>query len=224
MEPIAYIETPFDQKFGIPRQSGMAATPGRVVFYPKYRIAEMVRGLESYDYLWLIWRFETHNVWHPTVRPPRLGGNQRLGVLATRSPFRPNPIGLSSVKLQKVTIDDECGPMLHVIGVDLRNHTEIYDIKPYLSYTDCHPNVQCGIAKDADDRILEILFDDSISIDETFKHELRQVLSHDPRPRYQNDKNRIYSMSYAGYQVRFSIDSNCMTILSVEPTFVQTSD
>ena len=163
MPPIAYIISPFTDKFGIPRQSGMTTVECRVVFYEKYRSAEAVRGLDGFDYIWLLWQFDTDGVWHPTVRPPRLGGNMRMGVFATRSPFRPNPIGLSSVKLKRVAFED-CGPVLYVEGADLLDGTQIYDIKPYLPYADSHPDARSGFAVQPEDRRLQVIFPEGVDI------------------------------------------------------------
>lgn len=213
MNPIAYIESPFKEKFGIPRQAGMAPTMSRVVFCAEYRMAEAVRGLEEFDYVWLLWRFDTDGVWHPTVRPPRLGGNERMGVFATRSPFRPNPIGLSSVKLVRVAVDEPDGPVLYVEGADLRDHTAIYDIKPYLPYADSHPSAHSGFAAEPADRRLKVSFADGVCLSEKTRQELARVLSFDPRPRYQHDATRVYGLEYDGYSVRFSVEGEELTVV-----------
>lgn len=217
MPPIAYIISPFTDKFGIPRQSGMTTVECRVVFYEKYRSAEAVRGLDGFDYIWLLWQFDTDGVWHPTVRPPRLGGNMRMGVFATRSPFRPNPIGLSSVKLKRVAFED-CGPVLYVEGADLLDGTQIYDIKPYLPYADSHPDARSGFAVQPEDRRLQVIFPEGVDIPDEDKRGIREVLELDPRPRYQDDPSRIYTFTYANYEVRFTVKSTNLTIHTITPT------
>ena len=193
----------------------MASVVSRVVFLPEYRSAEAVRGLEGFDYVWLLWRFDTDGVWHPTVRPPRLGGNARMGVFATRSPFRPNPIGLSSVRLLRVVLDEADGPVLYVEGADLRDHTAIYDIKPYLPYADSHPAARSGFASEPADRRLEVEFADGVELPDGLKRELSEVLSLDPRPRYQQEPGRLYGLTYAGHNVKFKIDGDRLTVLEV---------
>lgn len=215
MSPIAYIESPFTDKFGIPRQSGMTTVESRIVFHEQYRSVEAVRGLEGFDFIWLLWRFDTDGVWHPTVRPPRLGGNARMGVFATRSPFRPNPIGLSSVRLKCVSFED-CGPVLYVEGADLRDRTEIYDIKPYIPYADSHPEARSGFAAQHEDRHLQVDVPDSCNLPEKVKLELIEILSLDPRPRYHNNPNLHYSFNYAGYEVRFVVEKTLLSLISVE--------
>ena len=220
MTPIAHIETCFPTKFGIPRQAGIVDTPGRIVFEPPYRVAEAVRGLEGFDYIWIIWQFsETmRNEWSPTVRPPRLGGNERVGVFATRSPFRPNPIGLSSVRLLKIEQDSQLGPVLYVSGADLMDGTPIYDIKPYLPYTDSHPDARSGFATQPADQLLEVQCPPALL--EQLPTELRQplldLLAHDPRPQYHNDPDRIYGMAFGGYEVRFHARDNTLHITEIE--------
>ena len=219
MHPIAHIETYFTTKFGIPRQSGIVETPGRIVFEPQYRVAEAVRGLEGFDYIWLIWQFSetVRNDWSPTVRPPRLGGNERVGVFATRSPFRPNPIGLSSVRLLRIEQDSQLGPVLYISGADLMDGTPIYDIKPYLPYTDCHPDARSGFATRPADSLLEVQCPPALL--ERLPLELRQplldLLAHDPRPQYQHDPDRIYGMAFGGHEVRFRISDNTLHITEI---------
>lgn len=215
MTPIAHIQTPFDEKFGIPRQSGMASVECRIVFDEGYRYPEAVRGLEEFDYIWLLWRFDTDDVWHPTVRPPRLGGNQRVGVFASRSPFRPNPIGLSSVRLLRVAFED-CGPVLYVQGADLRNNTAIYDIKPYIPYADSHPDARSGFAPYPADRRLDVVFSDTVNLPSDIQRGLMEILSLDPRPRYQDDASRVYALCYAGREVKFTVNGDILTVLSVQ--------
>lgn len=220
MKIIAHIETCFDTKFGVPRQAGIVDTPGRIVFEPQYRVADAVRGLEGFDYIWLIWQFSkaVRDDWSPTVRPPRLGGNERMGVFATRSPFRPNAIGLSSVRLVETVIDPELGPVLYITGADLMDGTPIYDIKPYLPYTDSHPDARSGFATRPAEQLLEVEYSQSVlSILPThLQQALIDVLAHDPRPQYHNDPTRIYGMSFAGYEVKFSVSQSCLTLIDIQ--------
>lgn len=220
MKTIAHIETDFPTKFGIPRQSGIIASlQGRIVFEPEYRNAEAVRGLEEFSHIWLLWEFSeaVRNDWSPTVRPPRLGGNVRKGVFATRSPFRPNPIGLSSVKLERIEIDPKLGPVLHVSGADLMDGTPIYDIKPYITYTDSHTDAVSGFASKPAEYILEVIFpEDLLSKIAPEKHEsLISVLAHDPRPQYQDDPERVYGMAFGGMEVKFRVKDRQLIVLSV---------
>lgn len=210
MKTIARIHTDFPTKFGIPRQSGIIASlQGRIVFEPEYRNAEAVRGLEEFSHIWLIWEFSeaVRDEWSPTVRPPRLGGNVRKGVFATRSPFRPNPIGLSSVKLEKVEIDPKLGPVLHVSGADLMNSTPIYDIKPYIAYTDSHPEAISGFASKPAEYLLEVDFPEALlkSVPTDLRESLIDVLAHDPRPQYHDDPERVYGMEFGGLEVKFQV-------------------
>lgn len=216
MTPIAHIESPFSDKFGIPRQSGMSSVVCRIVFEDGFRFPEAVRGLDQFDFVWLLWRFDTDGLWHPTVRPPRLGGNRRIGVFSTRSPFRPNPIGLSSVRLLRVAFES-CGPVLYVEGADLCNHTAIYDIKPYIPYADCHPDARCGFASQPADRRLKVVIPDSLNLPSSLRLTLCEILSLDPRPRYQDDPSRVYSLCYDGREVRFSVNDGTLTVLSALP-------
>ena len=219
ISPIAHIENCYDTKFGVPRQSGIVEVESLVVFEPDYRVAEALRGIEEFDYLWLIWLFsETmRDDWSPTVRPPRLGGNRRIGVFATRSPFRPNSIGLSSVRLIAVEHDPRRGSMLRVAGADLMNGTPILDIKPYLPYTDSHPDARSGFAPQAANHLLQVDCDDTLlhRIDATLRQPLIDILAHDPRPQYHNDPQRTYVMPFAGCEVRFSIDDNHLTVTDI---------
>ena len=219
MQPIAYIETCFPSKFGIPRQAGIVDTPGRIIFDPPYRVREAVRGLEGFDYIWIIWQFSQagRDDWSPTVRPPRLGGNERMGVFATRSPFRPNPIGLSSVRLVKVEMNEQLGPVLHVSGADLMDGTPIYDIKPYLPYADSHPDARSGFATQPSDLLLDVLCPSDLL--ERLPADLRQplldVLAHDPRPQYQHDPDRVYGMTFSGYDIHFRADDTQITVVDI---------
>ena len=220
MKTIAHIETDFPTKFGIPRQSGIIPSlRGRVVFEPEYRVAEAVRGLEGFSHIWLLWEFSeaVRDTWSPTVRPPRLGGNVRMGVFATRSPFRPNPIGLSSVKLERIEIDPKLGPVLHVSGADLMDGTPVYDIKPYIAYTDSHPEAVSGFATKPAESLLEVKFPEHLleKVPSTQRESLLGVLAHDPRPQYQDDPKRVYGMEYGGMEVKFRVENNQLIVLNV---------
>ena len=220
MKVIAHIHTDFPTKFGIPRQSGIIdSLQGRIVFEPEYRNPEAVRGLEDFSYIWLLWEFSkaVRDTWSPTVRPPRLGGNVRKGVFATRSPFRPNPIGLSSVRLERVDVDPKLGPMLYVSGVDLMDGTPIYDIKPYIAYTDSHPEAVSGFASLPAEYLLEVDFSETL-LRQVPKHQresLIDVLAHDPRPQYQNDPERIYGMAFGDLEVKFKVEGCLLTVLQI---------
>lgn len=221
MKVIAHIHTDFPTKFGIPRQSGIIASlQGQIVFEPEYRNPEAVRGLEDFSYIWLLWEFSkaVRDTWSPTVRPPRLGGNIRKGVFATRSPFRPNPIGLSSVRLEKVNIDPKLGPVLYVSGVDLMDGTPIYDIKPYITYTDSHPDAVSGFASTPAEYLLEVDFPDNLlqKMPESQRESLIEVLAHDPRPQYQDDPERVYGMAFGGMEVKFKVKGIQLTVLEVK--------
>lgn len=220
MKVIARIHCDFKEKFGIPRQSGLVPqTRARIVFEPEYRNADALRGIETYSHLWLIWAFskaEREN-WSPTVRPPRLGGNTRLGVFATRSPFRPNAIGLSSVTLEEVILNSPDGPVLVVGGADLLDGTPIYDIKPYLPYVDSHPDARGGFTERTAGYALEVVFPDALlgRIEEGKREALCGVLAGDPRPSYQNDPTRVYGVRYADYNVKFTVDAGTLTVVDV---------
>jgi tRNA-Thr(GGU) m(6)t(6)A37 methyltransferase TsaA len=217
---IAKIHTEFPTKFGIPRQSGIIESlKGTIVFEPEYRNPDAVRGLEEFSHLWLIWEFSEakRDEWSPTVRPPRLGGNVRKGVFATRSPFRPNPIGLSSVKLERIEMDPKLGPVLHVSGADLMDGTPIYDIKPYIAYTDSHPDAVSGFASKPAEYLLEVEFPDilleKVPLDQ--RESLIAVLAHDPRPQYQDDPERIYGMAFGNMEVKFKVEGTQLTVLEL---------
>ena len=221
MKAIAHIHTEFPTKFGIPRQSGIIETlRGTIVFEPEYRNPEAIRGLEGFSHLWLIWEFSEakRDSWSPTVRPPRLGGNIRMGVFATRSPFRPNPIGLSSVKLEKIEMDPKLGPVLHVTGADLMDGTPIYDIKPYLVYTDSHPDAVSGFAEKPADSLLEVDFPSDLleKVAPEQRESLAAVLAHDPRPQYQDDPDRVYGMTFGPYEVRFRVVETTLRVIDVQ--------
>lgn len=229
MKIIAHIHTDFPAKFGIPRQSGLVEElKGRIVFEPEYRNPDAFRGLEGYSHIWLLWKFSgtKRHSWSATVKPPRLGGNKRMGVFATRSPFRPNDIGLSSVKLEKLEMDSEYGPVLYVAGADLMDGTAIYDIKPYLPYTDCHPDALSGFAGDVLDYELQVDFPDRwlCMIPEEKQAAIIAVLKQDPRPSYQNIPDRIYGVEFAGFDVRFTVQDMTLTVCEVVPDFHRESE
>lgn len=219
LKTIAHIETCFPTKFGVPRQAGIVDTPGRIVFEPEYRVAEAVRGLEGFDYIWLVWQFSqaVRDDWSPTVRPPRLGGNARMGVFATRSPFRPNALGLSSVRLERIEHDPQLGPVLYVSRADLMDGTPIYDIKPYLPYTDSHPSARSGFATRPAESLLEVHCDNSLleKIAKEMRRPLFDVLAHDPRPQYQNNPQRVYGMSFSNYEVKFRVEGTQVFIVGI---------
>ena len=220
LQVIAHIHTEFPTKFGIPRQSGIIdSLQGTIVFEPEYRNSEAVRGLEEFSHLWLIWEFSeaVRENWSPTVRPPRLGGNVRKGVFATRSPFRPNPIGLSSVKLEKIEIDPKLGPVLHVSGADLMDGTPIYDIKPYIVYTDSHPEAVSGFASKPAEYLLEVDFPEELlqQVPEAQRGSLIAVLAHDPRPQYQDDPERVYGMGFADWEIKFKVNGIQLKVLEI---------
>ena len=220
LRPIAHIESDFPEKFGIPRQAGIVEElRARIVFDGEYRNDEALRGIEGFSHLWLIWHFSEaeRDTWSPTVRPPRLGGNVRMGVFATRSPFRPNALGLSCVKLLGVEKCEGKGTTLLVGGADLMDGTPIFDIKPYIPYADCHPDAASGFAPDAG-KTLEVIFEPAAleQIPEEKRAALHGVLANDPRPRYQDDPARGYAMSFAGMTVRFRADGDKLTVTEVE--------
>ena len=221
MKIIAHIHTDFPTKFGVPRQSGIIPSlQGRIVFEPKYRNADAVRGLDEFSHIWLIWEFSeaVRDTWSPTVRPPRLGGNTRKGVFATRSPFRPNAIGLSSVKLEKIEIENELGPVLYVSGADLMDGTPIFDIKPYIAYTDSHPDAISGFATRPAEYELEVVIADEllVKVPKEQRESLKAVLAHDPRPQYHDDPERIYGMQFGQIEVKFRVDSQHAIVTAVE--------
>ncbi len=220
MRPVARIRSDFPEKFGIPRQSGVVESlEAKIVFEPEFRVMDAVRGLEDFSHIWLIWEFSeaVRDTWSPTVRPPRLGGNVRMGVFATRSPFRPNPIGLSCVKLLKVEQDETLGPVLTVAGADLMDGTPIYDIKPYIPYADCHPEAQGGFTTKVDMKPLTVDFPPELleKVPEEKRDALIGVLAQDPRPRYQKDPGRIYGLSFAGMEVKFSVEEQTLTVIAL---------
>lgn len=220
---IAHIRTDFPAKFGIPRQSGLISDlKGKIIFEPKYRIPEAFRGLDGFSHIWLIWQFSeaVRSEWSPTVRPPRLGGNKRMGVFATRSPFRPNAIGLSCVKLEKIIHDEKDGTVLMVSGADMMDGTPILDIKPYLPLADSHPEASGGFAKEHEDHSLNVEIPHILlqTIPECKRSALRAVLAHDPRPAYQNDPGRIYGFEFAGMEIKFAVHGNLLTVTDIKKT------
>ena len=220
IKPIAHIRSDFATKSGIPRQAGIVEElESLLVFEPEYRDVEALRGIEGFSHLWLIWQF-SENLragFSPTVRPPRLGGNERLGVFATRSPFRPNALGLSCVKLIGLEQTQDCGVALRLAGADLMDGTPVYDVKPYVPYADCHPEALSGFAKDSG-KTLTVEFAAGLKekVPEAKLAALTGVLANDPRPRYQHDPERIYAMEFAGMEVKFSVDGEVLTVKAVE--------
>ena len=223
IRPIARYYGDLGEKFGVPRQAGVVEElEGRVVFEPAYRDPEALRGLEGFDRLWLIWQFSENlrkeGDWSPTVRPPRLGGNTRMGVFATRSPFRPNALGLSCVRLLGIEQDREKGTVLRIGGADLMSGTPIFDIKPYIPYADAHPEAHSGFAPDAG-KTLTVDFPPALEalVPAEKRPALRGVLANDPRPRYQNDPERVYGLQFAGQNVKFTVDGDRLTVKDVGP-------
>ena len=221
MRPVAYIHTDFPEKFGIPRQSGLVEElTARIVFLPEYRDPSAFRGLEGFSHIWLIWDFSAARGkgWSPTVRPPRLGGNRRLGVFATRSPFRPNPIGLSCVRLVEIRQEQEEGPVLVVAGADLMDGTPIYDVKPYLPYADCKPEAVGGFAAQPKGADLEVCCPEELlsHIPQEKRGALLGVLAQDPRPQYQDDPDRVYGMAFAGLEVKFQVKGDRLTVVHIQ--------
>ena len=221
MHIIARMKSDFPTKFGIPRQSGLVDTlRSTVIFEPQFRNTDALRGLDGYSHLWLIWQFSeaVRSEWSPTVRPPRLGGNTRMGVFATRSPFRPNAIGLSSVKLLGLEETKTHGTVIHVAGADLMDGTPILDIKPYIPYTDAHMDAIGGFTDQADDFLLQVNCSQALlrTVPKDKQAALLDVLSHDPRPTYQKDSDRIYGMDFAGFNVRFTVNDGLLQIIQIE--------
>ena len=220
MKPIAHIHNDYTAKFGIPRQSGLVEeVVSTIVFEPGYRNLEAFRGIEGYSHLWLVWIFSEaiRDTWSPTVLPPRLGGKTRMGVFATRSPFRPNPIGLSSVKLVGFEQTKD-GPVLHVAGADLMDGTPILDVKPYLPYTDSHPDAVGGFADPVRDYHLEVVFPEALmaQVPDHLRAPVLGLLAQDPRPSYQNDPERIYGVAFGNYDFRFHVKDSTLTVCEVE--------
>ena len=221
LKTIARIRSDFPTKFGIPRQAGIVSElESLIVFEPEYRNDEALRGIEDFSHLWLIWQFSeaVRDTWSPTVRPPRLGGNVHVGVFATRSPFRPNSLGLSSVELERVELTPDRGPVLHIKGADLMDGTPIFDIKPYITYADSHPDATGGFTSKTQFHTLTVELPDSLcgGMDENTKTALVQVLSNDPRPQYHDDPKRIYGFGFAGFEVKFKVDGDNLTVLDIK--------
>ena len=220
LTPIAHIRTDFGSKFGVPRQSGVVdELRARIVFEPAYRNPDALRGMEDFSHLWLIWHFSEvkQEGWSPTVRPPRLGGNTRMGVFATRSPFRPNPIGLSSVRIVGIDLATPEGPVITVAGADLMDGTPIFDLKPYIAYADSHPEAKGGFIEGLTDRSVQVVCDERLltALDADTRTRLLTTLAHDPRPTYQNDPDRVYGMDFAGYNVRFTVADGVLTVVEI---------
>lgn len=219
MKIIARVYGDFTEKFGIPRQSGLADLPSIVVFEPEYRVREAFRGLEQYSHIWLLWEFSeaVKKDWSPTVRPPKLGGNVRKGVFATRSPYRPNPIGLSAVRLDKIVYDSEKGPILHISGADIMNGTPVFDIKPYLPYADSYPGARGGFADQEKRGRLNVSFPDPLleRIPAEKRSGLISALSHDPRPAYQDDPERSYTFCFGGLEISFRVKDETLEVTKI---------
>ena len=223
IKPIARFRSPFSSKFGIPKQAGLVAElEGQIVFEPEYRNPDFLRGMEGFDFLWLIWEFSAnrHKANSPVVRPPVLGGNEKVGVFATRSPFRPNNIGLSSVRISRIEWETSKGPVVHVKGADLMDGTPIYDIKPYVVYADCHPGARSGFVDDRKWAKLDVEISEEMN--EYLKEQgltdgkieiLKEVLAQDPRPHYQKDPHKVYGMPYEGMDIHFSVSDHTLTVV-----------
>ena len=224
INPIAHIRTDFPEKFGVPRQSGLAENLlGTIVFEPAYRDPQALRGLEGFSHIWLIWGFSANRnelgKWQPTVRPPRLGGNERMGVFATRSPFRPNPIGLSCVEVHSIVQDAQDGPVIVVKGADLMDGTPIYDIKPYIRYADSRPDSRCGYVETLKERTLEVVLPEELQAvvkDKAKLLSLIDTLKLDPRPSYHEDPERIYGLTFSGYNVHFRVSEGTLYVVGIE--------
>ena len=221
LKTVAAMRCDFVSKFGIPRQSNLVeGVRGTIIFEPEFRNADALRGLESFSHIWLIWGFSemVRGTWSPTVRPPRLGGNNRMGVFATRSPNRPNPLGLSSVRLDGVEQHPTLGPLIHVLGADLMDGTPIYDIKPYIPYSDSHPEAVGGFADEPPQQKLQVVSESNLldQLPVELREVVRELLSLDPRPAYQRDPDRIYGMSYGEYEIRFSVEETILTVCEIE--------
>ena len=221
IQPIAHFESPFTTKFGIPRQSGLVPSlTGRIVFVPEYRQKDAVRGMEDFDYLWLVWEFSANRDAEKslTVRPPRLGGNQRMGVFATRSPFRPNNLGLSCVRLDHIEQDAKLGPVIYVCGADLMDGTPIYDIKPYVAYADAHPDARSGFVDKTEWQPLKVELPEDLAtrVPKDQIASLIATLEQDPRPRYHDDPERIYGMPFLNLNIRFKVAGNTLTIVDIK--------
>lgn len=224
IKPIAFIKTEFPEKFGIPRQSGLAKDlRGRIIFEPQFRNPDALRGLEGFSHIWLIWEFSANRTtreWQPTVRPPRLGGNTHLGVFATRSPFRPNPLGLSCVEIDRIDLFTDEGPVITIKGADLMDGTPIYDIKPYIRYADSRQQALCGYVDSLEERSLKVVFPSELSSrieDTSVIPSLVETLRLDPRPSYHDDPERVYGLSFARLNVKFRVNGEVLTVVDVQP-------
>ena len=220
IEPIAHILTDFPSKFGIPRQSGVVPTlRGRIVFCPKYRNADTLRGLEGFSHLWLIWQFSANRQsgWQPMVRPPRLGGNRQVGVFASRSPFRPNGLGLSAVEIERIEVETPQGPVIHVLGADLMDGTPIFDIKPYVTYADSIPQARSGFVDEVEFSHLNVVLPDNLcqKLSPEQAETLIQVLENDPRPPVQAGADKTFGMPFAGFDVRFRVEGSVLTVVDL---------
>ncbi len=217
--PVAHIYTDFPSKFGIPRQSGLADTAGRIVFCPEFRSPEAIRGIEGFSHLWLIWEFSENREKSPslTVRPPRLGGNARMGVFATRSPFRPNNLGLSSVRIERIDYETKDGPVIYVKGADILDGTPVFDIKPYIPYSDSHPDAKSGFSGEVFDCNLNVIFENGA--EECIAKEdiavIREILSEDPRPHYHEDPDRVYAFEYSHYKIKFRVEKTTLKVIEI---------
>ncbi len=222
IQVIARMRSDFPSKFGIPRQSNLVENlHSTIVFEPEYRNSDALRGLEGFSHLWIIWQFSeaVRSGWSPTVRPPRLGGNTRMGVFATRSPFRPNSMGLSCVRLERLETTADLGTVIHVTGADLMDGTPIFDIKPYIPYADCRPEAIGGFTETAEDYLLEVVFPQDLleQLPESKRQTAISILSHDPRPSYQRKPERIYGLPFAGFDIRFHVTEKTLTVCDVVP-------
>lgn len=219
IEPIAYIRTDFNEKFGVPRQSGIVnSAKGLIVFDKKFRDGQSIRGLNEFTHIWLIWGFsENDNKWSHTVRPPKLGGNKRVGVFASRSPFRPNPLGLSSVKIEDIYFDNSSGPVILVSGIDMVDGTPVYDIKPYIPYADCYTDAGSGYSMNKDEATVGVVFTKEAEsvLPSDIKDTVTEILMQDPHPSYKNEDERIYNLSYGRYDIKFKCSGNFITVCEV---------
>ena len=219
MKIIARVHSDFPEKFGIPRQSGLTDLPSVIIFEPEYRVKEAFRGLELYSHIWILWEFSeaAQKDWSPTVRPPKLGGNTRKGVFSTRSPYRPNPIGLSAVRLNRIEFDAEKGPVLHISGADIMDNTPVFDIKPYLPYADSYPDAKGGFALQNKEGLLKVSFPEPLleMIPRDKREGLISALSQDPRPAYQDDSERVYTMSFGGFEISFKVKEETLEIIDI---------
>lgn len=224
IKPVAVFHSPFCSKFGIPKQSGIVGNlRGKIVFVPEFRNSDALRGMEEFEYLWLVWEFSAnrHGETSLMVRPPRLGGNKKVGVFASRSPFRPNRLGLSSVRIDHIEWETACGPIIHVLGADLMNGTPIYDIKPYVTYADSHPEARSGFVDRREWKRLKVEIPSEVKerlmgqdgmTDESIM-QLQEVLAEDPRPQYQKDPQKVYGMPFEGLDIHFCVDGDCLTVI-----------